>query len=56
MPIAPDKIPENVEFAVQELIDAPADQRPAMLEGIAKALTRRLLHDSLSGIREVRAH
>jgi hypothetical protein len=35
----------NVESAAQELLDAPADQRPAMLEGIAKALTRRLLQD-----------
>ena len=46
MPTAPDKIPENIEFAAQELLEEPADQRPAMLEGIAKALTRRLLQDN----------
>jgi hypothetical protein len=54
MPVASDKIPENVEFALQELLEAPADQRPAMLEGIAKALTRRLLQDNPGiGIQEV---
>jgi hypothetical protein len=42
MPANPDKVPENVDFAAQELLEATADQRPAMLEGIAKALTRRL--------------
>jgi hypothetical protein len=46
MPKAPDKIPENIYYAAQELLDAPADQRPAMLEEIAKALTRRLLKDN----------
>jgi hypothetical protein len=54
MPRSPDKIPENIEFAAQELLEAPADQRPAMLEGIAKALTRRLLQDEPGiGAREV---
>lgn len=54
MPTAPDKIPDNIEFAAQELLEAPADQRPAMLEDIAKALTRRLLQDNPGiGIREV---
>jgi hypothetical protein len=43
MPTSPDQIPENIDFAAQELFEAPADQRPAMLENIAKALTRRLL-------------
>jgi len=43
MPNAPDKIPDNIEFATNELLQAPGDQRPAMLEDIAKALTRRLL-------------
>jgi hypothetical protein len=46
MPTAPDKIPDNIEFAAKELLEAPSDQRPAMLKGIAKALTRRLLHDN----------
>ena len=54
MPLAPDKIPENIEFVVEELLEAPADQRPAMLEEIAKALTRRLLKDNPGiGAREV---
>ncbi len=54
MPKAPDKIPENIDFAAQELLEAPADQRPAMLENIAKALTRRLLKDEPGiGAREV---
>jgi hypothetical protein len=43
MRIAPNRIPENIEFAAQELLEAPADQQPAMLENIAKVLTRRLL-------------
>jgi hypothetical protein len=46
MPTAPNKIPENIDFAAQEMREAPAADRPAMLEGIAKALTRRLLHDN----------
>jgi hypothetical protein len=51
---APDKIADNIEFAAKELLEAPSDQRPAMLEGIAKALTRRLLQDNPGiGIREV---
>jgi hypothetical protein len=54
MPTAPDKIPDNIEFAAKELLEAPSDQRPAMLEGTAKALTRRLLQDNPGiGIREV---
>jgi hypothetical protein len=54
MPSAPDKIPANIEFAAQELREAPADQRPVLLENIAKALTRRLLQDNPGiGIREV---
>ena len=54
MPKNPDKIPENIEFAAQELLEAPTDQRPAMLENIAKALTRRLLKDEPGiGAREV---
>jgi hypothetical protein len=54
MPRSPDKIPENIEFAAQALLDAPAADRSAMLEKIAKALTRRLLQDNPGiGIREV---
>jgi hypothetical protein len=54
MALAPDKIPENIEFVVEELLEAPADQRPAMLEEIAKALTRRLLKNNPGiGAREV---
>jgi hypothetical protein len=30
MPNAPDRIAANTGFAAQELIDAPADQHPAM--------------------------
>jgi hypothetical protein len=45
MPSAPDKIPDNIDFAARELLEAPADQRAAMLEAVVKALTRRLLQD-----------
>ena len=49
-----DKIPENIEFVAAELLAAPADRRPAMLEQIAKALTSRLLVENPGiGIREV---
>jgi hypothetical protein len=41
-----DKIPGNIEFVASELLAAPADQRPAMLERIAKALTSRLLAEN----------
>jgi hypothetical protein len=51
---SPDKILENIDFAAQELLESPAADRPAMLEGIAKALTRRLLKDEPGiGAREV---
>jgi hypothetical protein len=41
-------------YGAQELLESPADQRPAMLESIAKALTKRLLQDNPGiGIREV---
>ena len=30
-PRTADKIPDNVDFAAQELLEAPADERPAML-------------------------
>jgi hypothetical protein len=33
---APDMIPENIDFAARELLEAPEADRPAMLEGIAK--------------------
>lgn len=49
-----DQLRENIEFAAQELLEVPADERPAMLEGTAKTLTRRLLQDNPGiGIREV---
>ena len=49
-----DKIPENIDFVAAELLAAPADQRPAMLEHIAKALTSRLLVENPGiGIRDV---
>jgi hypothetical protein len=51
---AADRIPENIEFVAAELLAAPADRRPAMLEQIAKALTRRLLQEQPRiGSREV---
>ena len=39
MPRPADKIPENIDFVVQELLEAPEADRPAMLENIAKPLT-----------------
>jgi hypothetical protein len=54
LPVDPDKISENIEFIVQELLEAPADHRTVMLEQIAKSLTRRLLRDHPGiGIREI---
>jgi hypothetical protein len=51
---APEKIPENIDFTAQDLLEGPADQGPAMLEGIAKALTGRLLQDNPGiGAREI---
>lgn len=51
---APDEIPDNIEFTTQELLEAPVDQRAAMLKSIAKSLTRRLLRDNPGiGIRDV---
>jgi hypothetical protein len=51
VPTPPDKIPDNIDFAAQELLQAPADQ---MLESVAKAVTRRLLQDSPGiGIHEI---
>jgi hypothetical protein len=53
-PITLDKLPENIEFAAQELLEVPADDRHAMLEGTGKTLTRRLVKDNPGiGIREV---
>ena len=46
MPILADKIPENIEFVVREILEAPPDERPAMLEQIAISLTRRVLRDN----------
>jgi hypothetical protein len=45
MPQPADKVPENIDFVATELLEAPEADRPAMLENIAKALTRRLLKD-----------
>jgi hypothetical protein len=54
MPRPADKIPENIEFAAQEVIEAPEADHSAMLENIAKALTRRLLKDEPGlGAREI---
>jgi hypothetical protein len=44
-PPAPDKLAGNIEFAAQELLAAPIEQRQAMLEVIAKSLTRLLLSE-----------
>jgi hypothetical protein len=53
-PITLDQLRENIEFSAQELLEVPADERPAMLEGTAKTLTRRLLQNNPGiGIREV---
>jgi hypothetical protein len=38
MPTVPDNIPDNIEFAAKELLEAPSHQKSAMLESIAKAL------------------
>jgi hypothetical protein len=46
MPTAPDEIPENIHYVAQELLEAPATDRPALLEDIANALTKRLLQDN----------
>jgi hypothetical protein len=45
MPKSPDQFLDNIDFAAREIADAPIEERPLMLEGIAKALTRRLLQD-----------
>jgi len=51
---APDQIPGNIDVAAQELLEAAAADRVAMLGGIAKALTKRLLQDNPGiGAREV---
>ena len=47
---SPDQYLDNVDFAAQEIADAPEEERALMLDHIAKALTRRLLQD-LKGIR-----
>ena len=45
MPLALDKLSDNIDSAVKELLGASEADRPAMLENVAKALTRRLLKD-----------
>jgi hypothetical protein len=48
------ELSETVEFTVQELLEAPMNQRLAMLERTAKSLTRMLLRDNPGvGIHEV---
>jgi hypothetical protein len=37
MPRPPHKIPENIDFTAQEVLEAPGADRPAVLENIAKA-------------------
>jgi len=53
---SPDQHLDNVDFAAQEIADAPEEERALMLDYIAKALTSRLLQD-LKGIgaREISA-
>jgi len=54
MPNPPDKIPENIDFAAEELADADPELREAMLEQIAKSLTRKLLRENHRlGLREI---
>jgi hypothetical protein len=54
MPKSPDQYPDNADFAAQELADASVEERALMLVGIAKALTRMLLHDRPgTGAREI---
>jgi hypothetical protein len=50
---APDQIPGNIDVAAQELLEAAAANRVAMLGGIAKALTKRLQDNPGIGAREV---
>ena len=48
------ELSESIEFTVQDLVEAPTDQRLAMLERTAKSLTRWLLKDNPGvGIHEV---
>jgi hypothetical protein len=48
------EISESVEFAGQELLEAPTGERLAILERFAKSLTRWLLQDNPGvGIHEV---
>jgi hypothetical protein len=56
MPKSPDQFQDNIDFAAQEIADAPVEERAFMLEGIAKALTRWLLQDRpRTGARDVSA-
>jgi hypothetical protein len=48
------EISENIEFAAQELLEVPTDERVAKLEKIARSHTRWLLQDNPGvGIHEV---
>jgi hypothetical protein len=55
MAATPDDSFENIELATQELLEAPSpDQRPLMLDSIAKSLTRRLMEEHPDiGVQEV---
>jgi hypothetical protein len=56
MPTSPDRVRENIEFAAREIADAPTEKRLLMLDGIARALTRRILQDQSGiGAREISA-
>ena len=41
---SPDQYLDNVDFAAQEIADAPEEERALMLDHIAKALTLSLIH------------
>jgi hypothetical protein len=54
MPKSPDQIPENIDFAAEELTAADPELREAMLEEIAKSLTRNMLRENPRfGVREI---
>ena len=53
MPRPADKIPEHVDFVEEELLEAPAEDRPATLENVARAKAELL--DALRESRRDRA-
>jgi hypothetical protein len=46
MPKSPDEIPENIDFAAEELAEADSESRERMLAQMAKSLTAKLLRDN----------